>query len=439
MTAQATFKQFWRVRSESAFDAASPAGGAEWNIGGNGGGANGWMDLPVVRESDGLQPKTAVIYPSTASGSRAMNAALPLAGADLLELGNLEFAIYPELGDRILRAVMGGVSRAETAGVAAKSSVAFASLATLDTQPDGTEQLKFTIASSTAASAAKINIIQSAATLETIDIGTSGATVDGDYYSKGGYDGSTNAITFTIEGTVTAGMVVVAGVNFSTNTFTAGATNPTLVIEQGGRPEAGATNSEYFPGVVVPTLVLNYDRSAPDNLLMANATMHGVRPDTATAGTYQDDAATYYRPIAGWNGALTIGAVATTEMVAASITLQNNNQLYAVSSGNQQPTGQVEGELETFGELTALPGDDTLWIAYRNQTVYDVEITFTTPFFVVDTTGYQVKFEFTQLTFGDYTRNQQGSALGATIPFRAIYNSTDSGPCKITTICRMPV
>ena len=92
----ATWQQMWRIRTESGFDAASPEDGAEWNLGGNGGGANGWMDLPVQRESDGLQPKTAVIYPSTASGSRAMNAALPLAGADLLELGSLEFALYPE-------------------------------------------------------------------------------------------------------------------------------------------------------------------------------------------------------------------------------------------------------------------------------------------------------------------------------------------------------
>ncbi len=438
MTALAAFKQFWRIRTEASFNAASPEGGSEWNIGGNGGGANGWMDLPAVRESDGLQPKTAVIYPSTASGSRAMNAALPLAGADLHELGNLEMPVYPELLDRIFYGTFGDVARVETAGTAAKSSIAFASLATLDTQSDGTEQLKFVITSSTDATGASINIIQSAATVETITIGTNAGTVDGTYYSKGGYDGSINPITLTVAGTVTAGMVVVSGVNYVTNTFTAGATAPTLVIEQGGRPEAGSGNSEYYAGVVIPTLALNYDRATPENLLMANATMLGVKPDTATAGTYQDDAADYYRPIAGWTGLLTLDAVTTTEFVAASITIQPNNELYAVSTGLQEPSNKIEGEFEVFGEFTALPGDETQWDAYKAQTVQDIEITFTTPFYVVDTTGYQVKLEMTQCTFGDYTRNRQGQALGATIPFRAIYNSTDSGPLKLTTICRMP-
>lgn len=438
MTAQATFLQYWRIRSEASFNAASPEGGAEWNIGGNGGGANGWGDLPVVRESDGLQPKTAVIYPSTASGSRAMNAALPLAGADLFELGNLEMPVYPELVDRVFRGVFGTVGRTPVVGTAAKSSVAFASLATLDTQPDGTEQLKFVIASSTAASAAVINIIQSAVTVETITIGTLGTSVDGDYYSKGGYDGSVNAITFTIAGTVTAGTVVVSGVDKVTNVFTAGATAPSLVIEQGGRPEASSGNSEYFAGIKIPTLVLNYDRATPENILMANATILGVREDRAAAGTYLDDAATFYRPIAGWTGALTLDAVATTEFVAGSITIQNNDELYAVSSGSQEPTGKVEGEFEVFGEFTALPGDETQFDAYRGQTVQDVEITFTTPFFIVDSDGYQVKIEMTQCTFGDYTRNRQSQALGATIPFRSIFNTTDSGPLKLTTVCRMP-
>lgn len=438
MTAKATFSQFWRIRSEASFNAASPEGGAEWNIGGNGGGANGWMDLPVVRESDGLQPKTTVIPPSTASGSRAMNAALPLAGADLFALGNLEMPVYPELLDRIFRGVFGTVARTPVAGTAALASTAFASLATLDTQPDGTEQLKFVIASSTAASAAVINIIQNAVTVETITIGTLGTTVDGDYYSKGGYDGSSNDITFTIAGTVTSGMVVVSGVDKVTNVFTAGATAPTLVIEQGGRPEAASGNSEYFAGVVIPTLVLNYDRATPENLLMANATMLGVREDRATTGVYLDDAAEFYRPIAGWTGALTLDAAATTEFVAASITIQPNNELYAVSTGSQEPTNKIEGEFEVFGEFTVLPGDETQFDAYRAQTVQDIEIAFTTPFFIVDSTGYQVKLEMTQCTFGDYTRNRQGQALGATIPFRAIFNDADSGPLKLTTVCRMP-
>lgn len=440
MASTPTFQQFWRVKKESSWNAATPAGGAEWNIGGNGGGANGWMDLPVIRESDGLQPKSAVMFPSVASGERAMNAALPIAGADDPTLGNLEFAVYPELIDRFLQAVMGTVARTETAGIAAKSSVAFASLATLDTQPNGTEQLKFTISASTAASGAAINIIQSGVTQETITIGTSGSSVNGVYYSKGGYDGSVNAITFTVTGTVTSGTVVVAGIDKVTNVYTQGDTNPSLVIAQTGRPEAGSGNAEFYPGCVIPTLVFNYDRTAPDNTLMGNATIHGVRPTTTTAPTYSQDASKFYKPIAGWHGAFNVDTVAdAVSFHSASITLQPNTTLLAASSGNQKPTEKIEGEFEVFGELGIYPQNDTFWSAFRNVTVKDVEIIFTTPYYIVDTTGYQVKFEFSQMAFGDYTRTRQGMARGATLPFRAIYNTTDSGSTKITTVCRLPV
>lgn len=440
MSVVGTFERFWRIRSEASFNAATPGGGAAWNIGGNGGGANGWMDLPVTRESDGLQPKSTIIYPSTAAGTRAMNSALPIAGAYPAELGSLEFAVYPELIDRIFRQVFGSVARTPTAGNAAKSSIAFASLAALDTQSNGTEQLKFVIASSSAASAAAINIIQSAATQETITIGTSAGSVDGDYYSKGAYDGTTNAITFSVDGTVTDGMVVVSGIDKNTNVFTAGDTNPSLVIEQAGRPEAdlGSSYSEYFPGIVIPTLQLAYDRSAADSLLTATATILGLNPTRATAGSYANDAATYYRPFAGWTGAITTDGGSWAEVVAANITIQPNNELYATSSGTQQPTGEVEGYFEVFGTLTILPEDETQWDAYRAQTIQDVELTFTTPHYIVDTTGYSLKLEFTQLSIEDYSRNAQGMAQGAEIAFRTIYDSSD-GPCKATVVSRMPV
>jgi hypothetical protein len=439
MAASGEYKQYWRIRTEASFAAATPEGGAEWNIGGNGGGANGWVDLPISRDSNGLQPKSTIVYPSVASGSRAMNAALPVAGAYPTELGSLESEFYPELADRILYLVMGSASRTQTAGSAALASTAFASVATLDTQPNGTEQLKFVISSSTAASAAAINIIQSGATQETITIGTSAATVDGTYYSKGAYNGSTNAVTFSVSGTVTAGTVVVSGVDYTTNVFSAGSTNPSAVIEQGGRPEAGSGNSEFFNGVVVPTAVLTYDRAAVDNMLMLNTTFQGLYDGTATAGAYAQDAASHYKPFAGWTGALTIDGASWAEVASASITLQPNTRLYATSSGNQNPSGKTEGYFEVFGTMNLIPDGNSRWADYRAATVRDVNLTFTTPFYVVDTTAYSLSLDFTQLTFSDYSRDKQQGALGAPVGFRAIYNSTDGGPCKITTVCRMPV
>lgn len=438
MAVSAVWSRFFRVRTESSWNAATPGGGADWALGGIGGGANGWFELPVIKDSDGLQPKSTIIYPGVMAGSRAMNAALPIAGAYPTELGNLEFNFYPELVDRFFRAVFGTVARTETAGTAAQASTAFASLATLTTQPTGNEQLKFVIASSTASSSAAINILEGGVVKETITIGTSASSVNGSYYSKGGY-GAGGTVTFSVAGSVTSGLVTVSGIGYSTNVFTVGNSTPSLVIEQGGRPEAGSGNSEFFPGCVVPTLVLSYDRSAPDNQLMCNATIQGLNPTTATAGTFANHAAKFYQPFAGWTAAATIDGAAWSEIAAMQLTIQPNTGLYAVSSGAQNPSGKLEGEVEVFGTITLLPDGNSRWADYRASTVRNVEIEFLTPFYVTGTTPYRLLLEMTQTTFSDYTRNrQQNLAQGAELAFRTIYDSSD-GPIKATTRCRLPV
>jgi hypothetical protein len=435
----ATWKRYWRISTESSADVASPATKADWHIGGNGGGANGWMDLAISKDTDGLQFHPPLIFPTPAAGNRSMNTADPVAGAYVPELGTLPFFVYPELTDRILRAVMGGVSRSPTAGVAARASIAFGSLATLTTQPSTLEQLKFVIASSSAASSAAINIIQNGITAETITIGTNVGTVDGTYYSQNAYDGSVNAVTFTVTGTVTSGMVTVSGVTKNTNTFTWATTNPTLAIEQGGRIEAGSGNSEYFTGVIVPQCSFSYDRSTPDGLLQGEMTLHGMNRATATATTFQNAPAIYTKPFAGWTGSFTIDGSSNLELAAATVNFNNNNEIFAVSSGNQKASGAIEGEVEVFGELQMLPGDSTRHSDFVNATNRTLVLLFTTPYFITGSTPYTMQFTFTRVFFGDYTRNRRGMVQAATLPFRAVYNSTDSGASKVVVVSRMPV
>src|SRR3972149_3857732 len=125
--ASAAFLEYVRYRSEASYGAAAPQTAANWNIGGNGGGANGWFELPVVKTAE-AQPKSPLIYPMTKSGGRYMHVALPVAGSNPPEqIGSYEFPIFPVLVDRIWRAVFGSVSRGETGGGAGKRSGAFAS------------------------------------------------------------------------------------------------------------------------------------------------------------------------------------------------------------------------------------------------------------------------------------------------------------------------
>ncbi len=122
------WEQFYRVQFETAFGAGG--GTVDWNIGGNGGGATGWRDLPVIPGSVNINPTEAQIFLNLAAGKRAMNQQAPIPGA-YETTGGFEMPVILELFYPILRSVMGGVANVETAGSAAQASTAFASLATL--------------------------------------------------------------------------------------------------------------------------------------------------------------------------------------------------------------------------------------------------------------------------------------------------------------------
>lgn len=428
------WQQFYRAQFESAFGAGG--GTVDWNIGGNGGGATGWRDLAVIPGTVGITPTEAQIFMANAAGKRALNQQSPVPGAYEVA-GTFEMPVLPELIYPIFRAVMGGVANVETAGSAALASTAFASVATLDTQPDGTEMLKFVIASSTAASGAAINIIQSAATVETITIGDNAGSVDGDYYSKGAYDGSVNAITFSIDGTVTSGMVVVSGVDKVTNTFTMATTNPFMKLEEAGQPKSAASSS-FYTGTAFKDVTLAFDRTAADGLLMATPTFASKFPASATAGTYANDAALFYHPLGAWTASLTKGGAAFDKVQSISLVIDGGTVLFPVASGDQDPAGGSFADQQVSGTFTILPEDAVEWNAFVGQTVGDYHLIFTSPNFIVDSDPWLITIELTALYLETYEENAQEGMFGADLGIRTIDEATD-GIVKITTVTRMPV
>jgi len=433
-TPKQLWQQFYRAQFESAFGAGG--GTVDWNIGGNGGGATGWRDLAVIPGSVGITPIEPQIFMANAAGKRALNQQPPVPGAYEVT-GSFEMPVLPELIYPIFRAVMGGVSNSETAGSAALASTAFATVATLDTQSDGTEVLKFVIASSSAATGAAINIIQSAATVETITIGDSAGSVDGDYYSKGAYDGTTNAITFSVDGTVTSGMVVISGVDKVTNTFTMSTSNPFMKLEEAGQPKS-ASNSSFYTGTVFKDVTLAFDRTAADGLLMATPTFASKFPTMASAGTYANDAAKYYHPLGAWTASLTKGGSAFDKVQSVSLVIDGGTVLFPVASGDQDPAGGSFAAQQVSGTFTILPEDGTEWDAFVGQTVGDYHLIFTSPNFVVDTDPWLITIEMTALYFETYGENAQEGMFGANLAIRTIDEATD-GIIKITTVTRMPV
>ena len=435
------WRQFIRVREEASYNAATPQTANDWNIKA---GAQGWIDAIDQLDGTGLQSSTPLIFPSGKAGRRFMNNASPIAGAQETQLGTLNMTVYPELIIPWLRASLGTKTITETAGTAALSSTAFASVATLDTQPDSLEVLRFTIASSTAASAAAINIIQNAVTVETITIGTSASSVNGAYYSKGAYNGSVDAITFSVSGTVTSGTVVVDGIKYaSTNLKFTSSAAASLVIEQAGRVEEGSANSEFFPGCKVPQLAFAYDRRQVDSLLICTATVAGLKPTVATSTTFGNDFAAGstagYLPFAGWTGKVQIDDSDFCEVVAANFSINSNDEFYSASCGTNSPTGVTEGMAEFFGTLTIIPSGTTRWDDYQTATSRKFELEFLTPHYVNGTTPYQFKITSNNAYTQTYTRGSEGAAQSAEIAIRGVFNTTDSGPCQVDVRSRLPV
>lgn len=428
------WQQFYRAQFESAFGAGG--GNVDWNIGGNGGGATGWRDLAVIPGTVGITPTEAQIFMANAAGKRALNQQPPVPGAYAVT-GSFEMPVIPELIYPIFRSVMGGVANVETAGSAALASEPFATVATLDTQPDGTEMLKLVIASSTAASGAAFNIIQSTVTVETITIGDNAGSVDGDYYSKGAYDGGSAPITLTVDGTVTDGMVTISGVDKVTNTFTMVTTNPFMKLEEAGQPKSGS-NSSFYTGVAFKDVTLAFDRTAADGLLMATPTFMSKFPTFATPGTYASDAAKYYHPLGAWTASLTKGGAAFDKVQSISLVIDGGTVHFPVASGDQDSAGGSFADQQVSGTFTILPEDGTEWNDFVGQTAGDYHLIFTSPNFIVDIDPWLVTIEMTELYLETYVENAQAGMFGADLGIRPIDEATD-GIVKITTVSRMPL
>ena len=275
------FNSCYRIQQETSFGAGG--GSADWIAGGNGGGATGWRDWAISVGQSPIQATENIIFPAYKGCERAVNYQPPVPGR--YEVGHtLESPVFLEQTHPILYGILGGQSLVETAGTAALSSTAFASVATLDTQPDGTEQLKFVIASSTAASAAQINILVGAVLQETIEIGTNAGTVDGTYYSRGAYNAT---VTFTVAGTVTAGTVVVSGVDYVTGTFTLADTIPSFQIQEDGL--ARSATSMHFPGVIMQSVDFSFDATAADGLITMATAFQSQFPSAATAVAFVNE------------------------------------------------------------------------------------------------------------------------------------------------------
>ena len=449
----ATFQMYLRYMVETGFAAQTPLALAtveDWNKG-SGGGPNGWRDVDTsVADFAWLKGVSPPQFPEAANGQRGLNVYAPEPGRNNVDgAWNSNFA--PEMVSNYFYGTRGGKAITPTAGTAVQATPAtFPSAAnTLTAQPTGDEQIVFTIASSTDATGASIIINVAGTAVETIPITDSVASVDGVYYSKGGY-GSGGTVTFDLVGTVTTGGVTVTGISFNTTVITEADTVPTFAFEQHGGSDGGAeANSWFYTGGVFASVVTTFDVVGGGLVVVAPTVLTRFNTDDTVAADYGRqiktvsgfaDEGKFYRRFAGWQATLSIDSVDLgCPLQTATLTENSGNILTAGGSGDQEPCAVEVGPLEVLLEIGLKPEDATEFDAWLNQSGANVVLTLTSPHFVNGSTPYSVSHRLPTAwreTFDEGTADE--SAL-STFGWRGVYDDVAGNTLISTFVDRMPV
>lgn len=129
-------------------------------------------------------------------------------------------------------------------------------------------------------------------------------------------------------------------------------------------------------------------------------------------------------PIIGWQGAMTLNAASNINMVGGNMNLKRAIKPTYGSNNTQQFTRMNVGQLEVSGKLTFEVTDYTEQTLYLNNTQGAAVITFTQG-------TNTLKLQMSQLAVDKSSVDRSQEMLRIDMDYKAIYNSTDNGPCLI--------
>jgi hypothetical protein len=134
-------------------------------------------------------------------------------------------------------------------------------------------------------------------------------------------------------------------------------------------------------------------------------------------------------PFLPWQGALTLNSVSNLKMIQFDLLLKAQVDPI-LAAGSQDPSAANVGPLEVTGKMTFAPTDDTEIGLYltSQQAAFPLDVTYTSGANSLDLHMSKVNFEKPTV----YDRNTP--YVKAMVAFRAIQNSTDSGPIKVTLV-----
>lgn len=209
----------------------------------------------------------------------------------------------------------------------------------------------------------------------------------------------------------------------STHTFSLSPTTPSYAIQD----ENGIQTYRYS-GVKFGSFGLRFN-SAEGMLTYTSSFMGKERTQPAT-GAIPADATS--APFLGWQSTCTVGSVTGFGKVTeGEINLTREVVLHYADSGSQAPAMMYVGPLEVTARATLYFDSQSDYDRYLEKTKEKFEMTWT---YGTGTDERELTFTASKMDFGDGAAeiDRSGSSLTLAYTMRALYNTTDGGPCKWT-------
>lgn len=130
-----------------------------------------------------------------------------------------------------------------------------------------------------------------------------------------------------------------------------------------------------------------------------------------------------------WQGAVTLNSASNLKLLQFDLLMKQPIDPI-LAAGSQDPSAANAGSLEVTGKLLFAPQDDTELTLYltSQQAAFPLQVLYTSGANTLQFTMTKVNFEKPTV----YERNSPYVKLNAS--FRAIHNSTDAGPIKVTLV-----
>ena len=220
------------------------------------------------------------------------------------------------------------------------------------------------------------------------------------------------------------GTATVTGGTPSVHTFALAAVAPSFIVQ-----DEHGIDVHRFVGMHVAELTLTFNNA--EGLLTYSASLTGAEKTDVGACGLSAQIASTTSPFRGWMGSARIGGDDWGELLEGEITLSREVELHYTGGNTQVPQSASLGPLEVTGRVTTRYTAVADYDRYLDKTQESFQIDWA---YGADAALRSLRFLATVMDFGDgpVETDRSGNSITLAYTMRALYNSTDAGPCVFT-------